>query len=201
MAIAIGKFLKFSEVACPRTPLKTFLFLNSLQIVSAEKNMLKKNVKIQFPFPDKISQYAPDLSTPSESLFTPFSGSNVFAFSQQEDITSSSHWRYYAEACNDRVASPSSLHSAFVTQKRRCGGEPMATVFDLTRPRIELETSDSDVFSFYANRPVIVVSSQLSKLHPPPPKFSEFTPVSAISITIFFIFLNYHQISIISLFF
>ena len=34
-------FQKFSGGACPRTPLQPFLFLNQLQISSAEKNTLE----------------------------------------------------------------------------------------------------------------------------------------------------------------
>ena len=40
IAIPACKFLNFFGVACPRTPVELFLFLNQLQISSAEKNTL-----------------------------------------------------------------------------------------------------------------------------------------------------------------
>ena len=42
IAITACKFSKFSGEPCPRTLLKPFLFLNQLQISSAEKIRLKK---------------------------------------------------------------------------------------------------------------------------------------------------------------
>ena len=42
-------FSKFSGGGCSRTPLELFLFLNQLQICSAEKNMFEKYVKIMAP--------------------------------------------------------------------------------------------------------------------------------------------------------
>ena len=43
-----------------------------------------------------------------------------------------------------------------INQKRRTGGELLATVFDLTRLGIELKTyrADDDVFNHNANLPV-----------------------------------------------
>ena len=49
----------------PPDPLEHFLFLNKLQICSAEKNTLEKNVEIVTPSPFKISRYA----TESQYLF------------------------------------------------------------------------------------------------------------------------------------
>ena len=48
-----------------------------------------------------------------------------------------------------RVAGPSPPRSAWATQKRSGGGEPLATASDLTGPGIEPKTShaDSDVFN------------------------------------------------------
>ena len=50
-------FQKFSREKCPQTPLEPFLFLDFLQINSAEKNTLK-SFKLWCPLPEKISEYA-----------------------------------------------------------------------------------------------------------------------------------------------
>ena len=59
IAIAACKFSKIFRGSMPQTPLEPFLFLNQLQISSAEKNTLEKNVKTM-PRPLKISRYATD---------------------------------------------------------------------------------------------------------------------------------------------
>ena len=48
-------------------------------------------------------------------------------------------------------------HSAWVTQKRRSGGDLLVTVSDLPCPGIEPRTSraDSDVLNHSANRPLV----------------------------------------------
>ena len=45
MAFAVYKLLNIFRRACPRTPLKPFLFLNLLQIYPAGKNTLEKTSK------------------------------------------------------------------------------------------------------------------------------------------------------------
>ena len=60
IAITVCKFSKISGEASLRTPLELSLFLNQLQICSAEKkNTLEKNVEIMAP-PFEISRYATD---------------------------------------------------------------------------------------------------------------------------------------------
>ena len=49
IAITAHKFSKISGGACPQTPLEIFLFLNQLQISSAEKIRLKKYMEIMVP--------------------------------------------------------------------------------------------------------------------------------------------------------
>ena len=46
IAITASKFSKIFRVACLRTPLKSFLFLNQLQTSSAEKKSLEKMLKL-----------------------------------------------------------------------------------------------------------------------------------------------------------
>ena len=49
----------------------------------------------------------------------------------------------HAEVCNE-WRGPSPWHGAWATQKRHSGGEPLATVSDLTCPGIEPKTSRAD---------------------------------------------------------
>ena len=59
IAVTACKFSKVFRVSKPPDPLKLFLFLNQLQISSAEKNTLEKNVEIMaLPLFLIISRYA-----------------------------------------------------------------------------------------------------------------------------------------------
>ena len=69
-----ANFQKFSGGACPRIPLESFLVLKLFEINSAEKTLLKSDEN-WCPFPEKISEYAPDMKTFSKALFTPASRS------------------------------------------------------------------------------------------------------------------------------
>ena len=57
IAITACKFSKNFQGACPPNPPRAFLFFNQLQISSAEKKTLKKNVETMPP-PFEISRYA-----------------------------------------------------------------------------------------------------------------------------------------------
>ena len=70
---------------------------------------------------------------------------------KKKKLKSSLYSRYYVEACN-KWRGPSPQLTAWTTQlQKKCssGGEPLATLSDLTSPGIEPQTSraDSDVFN------------------------------------------------------
>ena len=79
-SLQYANFRKFSGVACPRTPLQSFLALKLLKINSAEKIRLKKVTKVDASSL-KFSEYAPDTKHFQKAYLRPFPSLNVFAFS------------------------------------------------------------------------------------------------------------------------
>ena len=65
----------------PPDPLESFLALKMLKNSSSGKNALEKSDENECPFPQKISEYAPDMKHFQKAYLRPFPSSNVFAFS------------------------------------------------------------------------------------------------------------------------
>ena len=66
----------------PKDPLESFLVLKLLEINSAENTTLDKVTKIGAPFPEKNSEYVPDMKHFQRAYCVRlFPGLNVFAFS------------------------------------------------------------------------------------------------------------------------
>ena len=72
IAIAACKFSKFFRGACPRIPLQLFLFLNQLQISSAEKKKLKKCGNYGPPFSKCFATPLPALVGGEKNLVIDF---------------------------------------------------------------------------------------------------------------------------------
>ena len=71
IVITASKFSKIFGVACPRSPLEPFLFLNQLQISSVKKIRSKKMWKLWSPSPFKISCYATGVTAIFDSQISP----------------------------------------------------------------------------------------------------------------------------------
>ena len=80
-SLQYADFQIFSRVACPRTPLESFLALKLLKINSAGKNTPEKSDENWCPLPQKISEYAPGMNHFQKAYLRPFPSLNVFAFS------------------------------------------------------------------------------------------------------------------------
>ena len=98
-------FQKMSGGTCSRTTLELFLFLNQFQICSAEKNTLKKNVKIMPPPPPpppyKISRSAAVCSSALAMFCLQLAA--VMLLTQHRPTVIFSLKFYYQKVCLSRI--------------------------------------------------------------------------------------------------
>ena len=80
MVIAVCKFSEIFQGSIPPDPLESFLALKMLKNNSSGKNTLEKSDENRCSFPQKVSEYAPDMKHFQKTYFRPLRSSNVFAF-------------------------------------------------------------------------------------------------------------------------